>query len=861
MKPERYRQVKEIFAAAVECEAAERTDFLARACASDEELRMEVESLLAHDEPAEDFIEESAFEVAARLLADDEAQPLKEGRIGPYKVVREIGRGGMGVVYLAARDDDHFRKEVAIKLIKRGMDTDAVVRRFRNERQILAGFEHPFIARLLDGGANADGLPFLVMEYVAGTPLTDYCDRQGLTTNERLQLFRSICAAVEHAHQNLIVHRDLKPTNILITNDGTPKLLDFGIAKVLDPVQPDLTVEQTRPNLRALTPDYASPEQLRGQKITTASDIYSLGVILYELLTGTRPYNLKDRSPEEMLHIICDTEPTRPSEAGSIQSGSERVTTDRQRKTDTRAQTRSLKSLKGDLDNIVLTALRKEPARRYKTVEQFSEDIRRYLTGLPVIARKDTFSYRASKFIGRNRFAVAATAIVVLAILAGLFVALWQAKVARAERNRAQAAQARAERINAFLETALTYSDPSSATAVTANKRDATINQMLDDVVPRIEMELADQPDVRASVQRAVGVAYAAQGRAEDSDRYLKSALQTQLEIYGEDHTETARTLFYLGTLQNLRGDRTGGEQTINRALAFYRRAGKQADQKSYVGALLTMVYIVWAKGDYAQAETLYREALAASDSLQKGDREIIGALKSALGTVRWAQGRLDEAADLLRNAVAEYRALPYLRYPLAIALKQLAKVLTHKNEFDESLAALRESEAILREMFGAESIMLEDNLYEQAYTLCLQGKDYAEAERLLKLAEDIHHRYTPQDKVGLANLDDARGMILTRTGRLAEGERYNRQALELYQRLIARGANGITLSRIHLSESLIAQKKYEEAERILLEAYKDASEVQGAQHWRAKDAARALVELYKALNRSDEAARYQALT
>ena len=293
MNPERYQQVKQIFAEVIACDTGERPTLLDRVCAGDEQLRSEVESLLEHDKPAADFIEESAFKVTARFLAANESESITQQRLGPYKIIGEIGRGGMGVVYLAERDDEQFTKRVAIKLIKRGMDTDAVLRRFRNERQILAQLEHPNIARLLDGGTTEDDLPYFVMEYVEGATLTRYCDDRLLSTDDRLKLFRQICAAIQYAHQNLVIHRDIKPVNILVTSEGLPKLLDFGIAKLLHPDTAQPQTEITATALRVMTPEYASPEQIRGETISTATDVYSLGVLLYELLTGHRPYQLK----------------------------------------------------------------------------------------------------------------------------------------------------------------------------------------------------------------------------------------------------------------------------------------------------------------------------------------------------------------------------------------------------------------------------------------------------------------------------------------------------------------------------------------------------------------------------------------
>jgi len=315
MKPERWEQIERLYYAARERDPGLHAAFLDEACAGDESLRQEVESLLASDEQAGDFLNTPALKIATEEIAEERARTLVGRQLGHYRLLSQLGAGGMGEVYLAARADDQYRKQVAIKLVKRGMDTDNILRRFRHERQILAALDHPNIARLLDGGVSEDGLPYFVMEYIAGAPITEYCDSHQLSTEERLKLFRQVCAAVHYAHQNLVVHRDLKPGNILVTEEGAPRLLDFGIAKVFNPELASPTLDLTAPEMRLMTPEYASPEQVRGEPITTASDIYSLGVVLYELLTGHHPYRTRNLPPSEVIRIVCEKEPEKPSDS------------------------------------------------------------------------------------------------------------------------------------------------------------------------------------------------------------------------------------------------------------------------------------------------------------------------------------------------------------------------------------------------------------------------------------------------------------------------------------------------------------------------------------------------------------------
>ena len=396
--------MKTVLSEALDLETGRRRQFLDSACAHDSDLRAEVDLLLAHQVDSEnDAIEECAADAARFRLAQDVTRI--GSRIGAYKIVREIGHGGMGTVYLGERDDKQYRQQVAIKLINPGLGGETIRRRFRNEMQILADLNHPNIARLFDGGQTPDGVPYLVMEYVEGSPINHYCNDRNLSTEQRLKLFCTVCDAVQYAHQHLVIHRDIKPGNILVTSEGLPKLVDFGIAKLLDNGKsiPDATTTV----MPFMTPQYASPEQVYGLSATTATDIYSLGVVLYELLTGRSPYRLKSRVPHELAQAILDQEPQR-------------------------------QRLKGDLDNIVLMAMRKEPQRRYASAQQFAEDIHRHLDGLPVRARQDTFSYRAGKFIRRRKLAVAAAALILLTLLVGIITTAWQARVARAERARAE---------------------------------------------------------------------------------------------------------------------------------------------------------------------------------------------------------------------------------------------------------------------------------------------------------------------------------------------------------------------------------------------------------------------------------------
>jgi len=408
-----WEKIENIFLTAADLPLGERKTFLDEACRGNEPLRREVESLLTSDSKNGEKIARAVEDEAEALFG---LSPIVGSRLGAYQVIREIGRGGMGAVYLATRADDRFHKNVAIKVVKRGMDTTDVLRRFHHERQILAGLDHVYIARLIDAGTAPDGRPFFVMEYVEGEPIDSYCLSHALNLEDRCRLFLKVCEAVSHAHRNLVVHRDLKPGNIIVTKDGTPKLLDFGVAKLLAPeADPQLTV--TGMQARLLTPQYASPEQVLGLPVNTATDVYSLGAIFYELLTGACAQNLDSTTPDEIQRVVCQTEVPLPS-------------------TVTESHGLSGASLRGDIDNIVMMAMRKDPGRRYRSVEQFAADIQRYLDGRPVLARKDSVSYRIGKFVGRHRLMIAAAVFVTASLVGGIVIANAQAR--RAERRLSQ---------------------------------------------------------------------------------------------------------------------------------------------------------------------------------------------------------------------------------------------------------------------------------------------------------------------------------------------------------------------------------------------------------------------------------------
>ena len=561
--PEKWDEVKELFAVALDVDPGKRSAFLRKACAGDDSLRAEVESLLSSFDSAPTFLEDSP----AADLVSAQSRALTGKRIGAYRILREIGQGGMAVVYLAERADDEYCKRVAIKMLKPGTGRDEILRRFRIERQALAALDHPSIVRLLDGGSTEEGLPYLIMEHVDGVRIDEYCDAHKLPITERLQLFRAVCIAVQYAHENLVIHRDLKPSNILITKQGVVRLLDFGIAKVLNPQwSPDTTL--TRTDGRPMTPEYASPEQIRGKAITTATDVYSLGVLLFELLSGHRPYRSAGQSLLEMERIVCETEPERPStviyrkeengpaladagspitpESVSSQRGLEPAELERR--------------LRGDLDTIVMKALEKDPSRRYGTVAELAADIGRSLFHEPVLARPASATYRTRKYVRRHPIGVTVAAGLVLLLAGFAFMQFFQLRRITRERDRAT-------RVTEFMEAMFKVSNPSEARG-----NSITAREILDKSSKDIDTGLVQDPELQAQMMFVMGDVYRGLGLFPRAQQLYQRSADIRRRVLGPENSETLRSLDALGWVLNQEGHAAEAEKLQRETVNTRRR-------------------------------------------------------------------------------------------------------------------------------------------------------------------------------------------------------------------------------------------------------------------------------------------------
>lgn len=684
MDEQTWARVKEIFSHAVGLDEAGRRSYLDKKCDGDADLLREVEALLRSNDEVENFIEEPAFTVPNALPHG--AEPVVDKVIGHYRIVREIGRGGMGTVFLAKRDDGEFQHEVAIKVVSSAFLGSESLVRFRQERQILAGLTHPNIAHLLDGGVTDDGLPYLVMEYVEGESLIEHANGPNLSIEDRLRIFLKICRAFAYAHANLIVHRDIKPSNILVTPEGEPKLLDFGLAKILDIEKDNI---RTASNFRALTPAYASPEQIRGDPITTASDIYSLGVVLYELLTGSRPFNYDSLTFEKMMEVASGSEPVLPSVAITRLQTKASASEDQDSKASFRAPSNvSASDLKGDIDNIVLMAMRSEPERRYRSAERLANDIERHLDGLPISASESTFGYRGAKFIRRHRIGVASAALVLVILIAGIAATLWQARIARQESSKAQ-------RINTFLRDMLGSASPD------ARGSDLKVKDALDEAAQRVRADFADEPEIVADVLLTIGKTYAGMDLNPQGEAELRASVDASLRANGEQHPTTAAGLAFLGIALAYQSKFQEGEQVSRRAVEVCRRLYPKGHQDLGV-ALFGLAVNLIQKGDHTSAEPVATEASDVIRNFLGEDHGYYLATLSLLGIARENNGNVDGAEMIYRRVASSGQSVERrYRIFIAQAMGYLGRLLVNKGNSAEAEIYLSQSEAIYREVLG----------------------------------------------------------------------------------------------------------------------------------------------------------------
>lgn len=823
MRREEWRKIEELLDVALELEPTERRRFLAGLDVPPD-LRIEFESLLACDEHTNGFLNAPAMALSADFFDEDNLTEARAGQhVGAYRILREIGRGGMGTVFLAERADGQFEQSVALKVVRRSFADTDLARRFRQERQILASLNHPNIARLLDGGVSVDGEPFLAMEYVEGLRIDAYADVHQLSTHERLRLFRQVCGAVQYAHQNLVIHRDLKPSNILVTAEGVPKLLDFGIAKLLDAENGGA---QTVTAVGVMTPEYASPEQVRGESVTTASDVYSLGVVLYELLTGRRPYRVTGRRPDEIARAIREQEPLKPSEARSEPPASAGPVLNP--RDDARGS--DLKSLRGDLDNIVLMAMRKEPSRRYASVAQFAEDIRRHLDGLPVLARKDTFKYRATKFVNRNKMAVAAAALVTLALIGGILGVVWQARaasekaiLAAAKQVEAEESRGRAEReaektrkILAFMERVLSYASPAWYAEGNQLRGQARLIDVLNEMAGKIESEFPGDLDIQAELHHKCAEIFLANQMIDSAEAHARRALELRRRVFGERHAEVAKDLYYLGAMAGQQGKTLECKKLFLQAAGIFREVAPGNANLAYLledlGSIEAEIF-----GDAYEADRVLTESL---ELFRRGDGDAhhnTARLYLALSVNAARLGETARADELFGQGERRMAILPHADAPLEIAVK--------RGELEFAKGNSAAAETILKQIIvDARKVKGEENPLERVARYLLaqvykREKDWAKWAEVLRAQVAARRKTLPNTSVTFAQELAALSVVLLRAGRTAEARPIFEESYRMFRRNDY-GEEVMQNLKISVGEALLLLQRRDEAVPLIEAAY-----------------------------------------
>jgi eukaryotic-like serine/threonine-protein kinase len=750
-------RVEALFEEALDRDPGERAALVEARAGGDSELRAQVMRLLRAHEGAGGIVDAGVSRV--ELPPPERSRPPRP--IGPYRLLGEIGRGGMSVVFRAERSDGQFRRRVAIKFLRGGLDAEELHLRLQAERQILASLDHPNIAPLLDGGVTDDGRPYLVMEYVDGVPLPEYCDARRLGVEARLALFLEVARAVRHAHARLVVHRDLKPSNILVTPEGRVRLLDFGIAKVLDqsPVElEDAGLPRTRTGVRFFTPEYASPEQIRGEGATTATDVWALGVVLHELLCGSRPFDLAGHAPPDAERVVLEAEPPKASAAVTPEAAELRGTT----------APHLARRLRGDLDRIVAVALRKEPERRYPSVDRLVDDVERHLAGLPVSAQPDRIGYRVGKLVRRHRVESGAAALVLLAILGGAGGALWQAREAREERDRAELAAARSEAVAGYLLDLFGAADPWETPADRLTARE---------LLARGEERLASLPDdplLRARLLLGIGETWMRLGEIQAARPLFEEAASLRERFLGPRHPETGEALRSLANLRMREGSLAEAEALLH---AAREASGGSPSGEASTLSLLGFAYTGMGRLD--EALSSFQDELALLRRSGLNATEAVGHALINVAAIHRRLSRMDEAEAYLREAVEHRRRTLGAEHPLtAVALARLGGLLSeHRGRPDEAAALFHEALDLQTRVLGPDH----PSRIEALGGLALireEAGDAAGAEALLAESLRTHAAgFGADHPTTMAAMEGYAGFLL-RHGRVQE-------ALPLYERSI----------------------------------------------------------------------------
>jgi serine/threonine-protein kinase len=768
-----WQRVEELLDAALTLDPSRWPAMLDETCSGDPELRAEVEALLAKLPEAAGFLSTPPAAAAAALLdatSGSFTDPFVGRRFGPYVIDREIGRGGMSRVFLASRADGEFEQQVAIKLLRPGLDSALDLERLRAERQILAKLNHANIARLLDGGVTDEGLPYLVLEYVDGIPIDGYCRDHALSVAARLDLFATVAEATQYAHRNLVVHRDLKPSNIFVTTDRTVKLLDFGLAKLLEPTQRG-EARLTMTGQRWMTPEYAAPEQIRGEPITTVTDVYQLGVVLYELLTGRLPFPLRDRNFHELEEAVLRTEPPPPS---SVDEAS--------------------RSLRGDLDAIVLKALRKEPDRRYASAAAIADDLQRFRDGRPVLARPDDRAYRVRKFVARHRVGVATTAAMLVLIAAA---AVREASL----RARAETEARKSKAVENYLVSVFDVADPFAPPNLRSG--DVTARALLDRGAARLDSILVGQAQDQAELRVVFGRVYANLGVYDQAASQLRRALADRRAMHGPRHPEVAAAMDELG-LTLIQQNKLDEAESVLRDAVAQRREFLGTRDTLTAASLEHLADILRVQYKLSEAEPLYREGLAIRGAVL-GPRDVAVAQNlSNLGVLLFVKGAYDEAEPVYREALSIQEEKLGKDHPrTAQTIQNLAQVQQFRGKLDESEALYRRALEAKRKSLGNLHPSVTISLNNLGAMLGRERGKWEEAEPLIREALALDRQMFGGNHANVAAGLDNLGAALREQGKFGEAERANREALAVNRAVFGPNHTTVALSLSNIGNVL----------------------------------------------------------
>jgi len=856
MDRERWKKISRIFDLALTIPKKRRTTYIRQLCKDDPELQQEIDELLDSIEESDRMLDEhlekneALLEEFAARLEESPPEPdldLTGSVMGCWKLVQLLGHGGMGSVYRAERIDSEIKQTGALKIMHKNLINAENIRRFRLEQQIQAGLQHPHIASLIEGGVSEDGLPYLVMEYVEGKPLLRYCDELRLNLHQRLDLFGVVCDTVQFAHNNLIVHRDLKPENILVTDDGHVKILDFGIAKLLDPDLYEITPRETRPGLHLMSLDYAAPEQVGGETITTATDGYALGILLYELLTGLHPFDdFKDQQYRSVVRTIRETDPTPPSRKLARLDDSGRLREIAEARS---AEPGELaKQLNGDLDSIVMKALRKEPDERYSSAEQLKTDLRRHTEDQPVLARGDSSRYRIKKFFKRHS-AGAAMALLFVVVVASL-VSYYTVQLSE-ERNEARLEAETSEQVTSFMMSLFEASRPENAQGNTV-----TAQMLLERGVERAEA-LEQQPAIQARMFQEIGRAYRTLGRYDRAEPLVARALEMTRRIYGERHPEVASSLNQQGMLLKEQGDYAAAESLYHQALEIQRETlgGGHPDLAE---SLNNLGVVNRLNGEYEAAEKYLRESLDLWHKLYGEEHPEIANSTQNLGTVLMMQGEFEEAEELLHDALAMERRLVGDRHPLvATILLNLALVIKKQKRYEEAEPLYRRALEVQREVLGDDHTKVAQTLNNLA-VLLIEMDNLAGAEPLLREATEIRRKqFGPDHSEYVASLHNLAFLLQNKEDYAAADTLYQ-QTLKKWRSLLGPDHPNVAVTLNNLAVVRKARGYRESAERFFREALALRRDALGEDHPAVKRSIQRLVELYDDWNRPALAGAYR---